>query len=126
VNRILIVDADARTRLQCLERLAREGYEVRTAAGPARALQVVEEFAPDLTIVEPFLPEGSDIDLVERLLRWNRALRIVIHTEHPSLRCDFRCWAADAFVEKSGDLEPLVETVRALLNVPAAEALTAG
>lgn len=61
---ILIVDDDRRLRELLEEYLAREGYDVSTAANAAEARKLVETEMFDLAVVDVMMPGESGIDLV--------------------------------------------------------------
>jgi two-component system, OmpR family, response regulator len=69
--RILIVDGDEVARISMERALAQEGYTVRGQADGADAKQVLEEFRPDLAILEAKLGavlDGYDLAQVLRSL----------------------------------------------------------
>jgi CheY-like chemotaxis protein len=72
-KQILLVDdqADAIDALAMLLEL--DGHEVRTAYSGAGALAIVDNFIPDLALIDVSMPDMSGMDLA-RLLRQNGAL----------------------------------------------------
>ncbi|MCZ7646975.1 MAG: response regulator [Planctomycetota bacterium] len=66
-NRILMVDddRDIRESVRCL--LLRQGYGVKTAASLDQAVAQLRSNAFDLLIVDGVLPDGSGLDLLERM-----------------------------------------------------------
>ena len=86
-SRCLIVDDSPvflRTAVRLLER---DGFEeVRTASTIAEALACMEEFRPDVTLVDVYLGEENGFDLVEQLDRagWcSRSTVILVSTHDP-------------------------------------------
>ena len=86
-SRCLIVD-DSPVFLQTAARLLqRDGFkEIRTASTIAEALACMEEFRPDVTLVDVYLGEENGFDLVEQLDRagWcSRSAVILVSTHDP-------------------------------------------
>ena len=86
-SRCLIID-DSPVFLQTAVRLLqRDGFEeVRTASTIAEALACMEEFRPDVTLVDVYLGEENGFDLVEQLNRagWcSRSAVILVSTHDP-------------------------------------------
>ena len=86
-SRCLIVD-DSPVFLQTAVRLLqRDGFEeIRTASTIAEALACMEEFRPDVTLVDVYLGEENGFDLVEQLDRagWcSRSAVILVSTHDP-------------------------------------------
>jgi two-component system alkaline phosphatase synthesis response regulator PhoP len=66
-ERIVIVEDDASIREGLELNLRLEGYSVRSAAGSAEALTLLEDGAPDLLLLDLMLPDGSGLDLLRRI-----------------------------------------------------------
>jgi ActR/RegA family two-component response regulator len=85
--RCLIVDDSAAFLETATRMLQRDGFEtIRTASTTAEALRSIEEFCPDVTLVDINLGEESGFDLVEELNRsgWcARSAVILISTHDP-------------------------------------------
>lgn len=66
-KRVLIVDDEANivTALDYL--LSRSGYEVRTASNGEDALRQVQDFAPDLVLLDVMMPRKSGYDVCQRI-----------------------------------------------------------
>jgi DNA-binding response OmpR family regulator len=79
-KKVLIVDDEPNivTALDYL--LSRSGYEVRAASNGEEALRQVQDFAPDLVLLDVMLPRKSGYDVCQRIRErpeWS-AIRIVI------------------------------------------------
>ena len=86
-SRCLIVD-DSPVFLETAVRLLkRDGFEeIRTASTIAEALACMEEFRPDVTLVDVYLGDENGFDLVEQLDRagWcSRSAVILVSTHDP-------------------------------------------
>jgi CheY-like chemotaxis protein/anti-sigma regulatory factor (Ser/Thr protein kinase) len=66
-RRILLVDDNEDALVLLAEALQVAGHVVRTAIDPAQALQVLEEFKPDLAILDIGLPVMDGYELAQRI-----------------------------------------------------------
>ncbi|MGH7285549.1 MAG: ATP-binding protein, partial [Polyangiaceae bacterium] len=66
-RRVLVVEDDPKHLHAIEELLARAGHDVHTATGPASAMTDVEQFGPELIVVDLGLPNRAGFDLVEGL-----------------------------------------------------------
>lgn len=86
-SRCLIVDDSPVFLRTAAKLLQRDGFEeIRTASTIAEALACMEEFRPDVTLVDVYLGEESGFDLVEQLDRtgWcSRSAVILVSTHDP-------------------------------------------
>ncbi|MCX7840794.1 MAG: response regulator [Anaerolineae bacterium] len=65
--RILVIDQDHATLVWLRSKLSAEGYSVETVPRGDVALQKIEQQVPDLIVLDPRLPDGNGLDLVQRL-----------------------------------------------------------
>jgi len=114
---ILIADRNRNVREFMKRELMAEGYRVRVARDDREVLEAVESSDPPaLVILDPEIPYGGALEVVETLGMRKPGLPIVIHslsredTLHPSLK------RVAAFVEKSGNMEHLKETLASVLH----------
>ena len=56
-RRVLVVEDDPSLRLVLVDALVDEGHDVREAASGARALAVLQEWLPDLILLDITMPE---------------------------------------------------------------------
>lgn len=79
--RVLIVDDEPNiiTSLEFL--MKRQGYDVRVARDGEEALAAVEEFAPQVVLLDVMLPDHDGYEVCERLRRdYGDRLRIIMLT----------------------------------------------
>jgi two-component system, NtrC family, nitrogen regulation response regulator NtrX len=121
-GRILVVDDEADIRATISDILVDEGYSVGVAADAAAARAEVARQAPDLILLDVWMPEVDGISL---LREWSRegALRcpVVVLSGHGTVETAVeatRLGAAD-FVEKPLSLAKLLRTVEKALQAGA-------
>ena len=114
--RILIVDRETESRERVRDELVAEGFEVRTATDGATATRLVEEWDPQLAVLDVRLGEESGLDLLRHLLELRRTLATILVSAYPGYRDDFTAWLADAFLNKSRDVGELKSKIHELLE----------
>ena len=86
-RRVLVVEDDPKQIHAIEELLARAGHDVHAATGPASAMTDIEQFTPELVVVDLGLPGGAGFKLVDELaLRKKSAskkLAVVALTSRP-------------------------------------------
>jgi CheY-like chemotaxis protein len=115
--RILLVEDEENVRLLYKQELEERGYEVLCAGDGRTAVDMARELCPDVVIMDINLPERMDgIESMSRILSYNKDTPVILNTGYSEYQDSFMSWAADAYVLKSADLEPLVEAVEKALR----------
>lgn len=94
LKRVLVVEDDFLNRMMFCEVLRQGGYHVEEVVDARLALKEVEEFGPDLIVLDIHLPHVSGIDII-KLLKLNESLR------------DIPVLAVTGFVGNGAELEVL-------------------
>src|SRR3954464_6550105 len=66
-GRVLVVEDDAEIADVLRRTLRQEGHEVRSAGDGVEALQMAEDFVPDLVILDLGLPKRDGVEVCRRL-----------------------------------------------------------
>ena len=66
-RRVLLVDDDADARELVGEFLSYEGFTVETAGDGASALEVLDDFAPDVVVTDLEMPGMNGLELIRRI-----------------------------------------------------------
>lgn len=116
-GRVLLVDDD-RFLLENVGRLMKaQGYEVRTAADGAEALRAVEEFIPDVAILDVGLPDTDGMSLCKTLRRdWRFPIIMLTALSESGEKIQGLDAGADDYLTKPFDPGELVARVRAQLR----------
>jgi sigma-B regulation protein RsbU (phosphoserine phosphatase) len=77
--RIVVVDDD-HSMLRAIERVLRQNYDVVATAAPRDALKLVDEFKPDLAILDIRMPELDGFELMKELKDLRPHLDIILMT----------------------------------------------
>ncbi|MBN1163641.1 MAG: response regulator [Candidatus Krumholzibacteriota bacterium] len=113
--KILIVDDEENVRKLYIEEFENEGYETVSAAGVGEAISAVEQENPDLLILDIKLGPESGIDALVEIVERRKNMPVILNSAYSMYKDNFQTWAADAYIVKSVDLNPLKEKVRELL-----------
>jgi len=86
MQRILIIDDDAPTRVSLQARLEKEDYEVLTAEDGSTGLSLAERENPSLIVLDLGMPDIDGVDVLDRLrqsvVTWD--VPVVVLTGWPS------------------------------------------
>ena len=113
---ILLVDDDDAQREMYQVRLERQGYAVRSVASADAAMEALGEGRPDVIVLDIAMPERDGLSALQELLDRDPSLPVIIHTAYPSYADNFLAWAAEEYVVKSQDVEPLIQAIRTALD----------
>lgn len=114
--RVLIVEDDAIVREIVAGCLAAEGFQTASAASAAAAETLINLGSFDLALVDVQLPDGSGLDLVERLRR-QRDIAVIYMTGLGSPDARVRgLETGDDYIVKPVEVRELVARVRAVLR----------
>ena len=119
MNTILVVDDDRNLRQLYQAELETEGYRVLLAKNGNEATRSVGKETPDLIVMDIRMPEKDGLDAMAQILRDHGRIPIILNTAYSSYQDDFLTWAADAYIIKSADLEPLKNKIREILSANA-------
>jgi DNA-binding response OmpR family regulator len=120
---ILVVDDDFLIRNTLKLYLEREGYLVSLASNGMEAIKCLEQAAPDVLILDLFMPEMDGFETLRRLNHAARRARIlVISGGGSAAHCEFITVAsklgADSVLKKPFTAPELAAAVEALLPPP--------
>ena len=117
MSKLLIVD-DSVALLEVMKSiLERNGYTVKTLNMTPGIYQVINEFQPDLLILDIYLA-GEDGREICKEIRKNAETKhvcILVFSASPKTLEDYRNYYADDFIEKPFDITILVEKIKSVL-----------
>lgn len=113
---VLIVDKDFQQVLAYKSMFESQGYHVKFTHSGNEALAICAHEQVDLIVTEALLPDMPGLDFIETIASKKKRIPIVINTNHPGYSQNFRCWAADAIVQKSMGMHALSTQVANLLH----------
>jgi two-component system alkaline phosphatase synthesis response regulator PhoP len=117
MRRVLIVDDDPKVCETLGRYLAHAGYTTSSALDGAKALELVQTFAPDLVILDLLLPRVSGLEVC-RMLRAKSAIPIIMLTARTTEQDKLTglSLGADDYLTKPFSPRELVARVEAVLR----------
>ncbi len=99
--KILIIDDEEIVRDSCIQILAKNDYEIRTAENGIIGLEVLEEYQPDLTFVDLKMPGISGFEVLEKIHAFDPTIVTIVITGFATVDS-----AVDAMKKGSYDFLP--------------------
>ena len=117
-QRILVVDDENSISELIATSLKFVGFDVRTAASGAQALQIAEEFKPHALILDVMLPDQNGFDVCRQIRSEGHNIGVLFLTAKDSVEDKIAglTIGGDDYVTKPFSLEELVARLRALLR----------
>jgi len=117
-RRILHVDDDPDIRLLIAASLQNFGYFVATAGTSAEALDLAKQFKFDLSILDVRLPDGSGIELCQKIKLLQPNAPAIYYSAYASDEEQEAALsvAGDAYLKKPVSMEKIEQTVAELLQ----------
>ncbi len=117
MTRVLVVDDDPSLVRTLQINLRARGYEVLVARDGRTALQVTEEEAPDIVVLDLGLPDLDGISVLHRLRTFTAVPVVVLSARHSSDdKVEALDLGADDYVTKPFGVEELMARIRAALR----------
>ena len=117
-QRILVVDDENSISELIATSLKFVGFDVRTAASGAQALQITEEFKPHALILDVMLPDQNGFEVCRQIRSEGHNIGVLFLTAKDSVEDKIAglTIGGDDYVTKPFSLEELVARLRALLR----------
>ncbi|WP_459941032.1 MULTISPECIES: response regulator [Deferrisoma] len=116
VARILIVDDEEHIRTLYTLELEDEGHEVLALETGKDIVPHVEEFRPDVVILDIKMVDVSGLDVLQELRNRFYDLPVILCSAYGSYKGDVKSVAADYYVVKSSDLTELKRKIQQALE----------
>ncbi len=85
MKKILIVDDQLGIRLLLTEVFKKEGYETNQASNGVEALALLEEYKPDLVLLDMKIPGMDGLEILRRIRRIDTTLKVIMMTAYGEL-----------------------------------------
>jgi two-component system, OmpR family, response regulator len=117
-TRILVVDDEPNISALLSATLRLVAFDVRVAESGHGALNAVEEFDPDLVVLDVMLPDLDGLDVARRLRATGRGVPVLFLTARDGVedRISGLTAGADDYVTKPFSLEEVVLRIKAILR----------
>jgi excisionase family DNA binding protein len=114
---VLVVDDDARLREFMRVNLEMEGYSVREASSAEEALEVIEDQAPELVLLDVVMPGVDGWQMLQRMQERHGSIPVIMFSGQvdPASAADAENRGARGFVGKPFDPQQLIERAKQLV-----------
>ena len=113
---ILVVDDDKNLRRLYKAELEADGYRVLLAEHGRRACELIPTEHIDIVVLDIRMPEMDGLEAMGRILRERHDMPVILNTAYSSYLENFSSWAAEGYLIKSADMEPLKQKIRETLR----------
>ena len=114
--KVLIVDDEQHIRSLYQLELEDEGYEVMTLESGKGLPEKIDEFKPDVVVLDIKMVDVSGLDVLQEVRSKYYDLPVILCSAYGSFKGDLKSVAADYYVVKSSDLTELKKKIRAALE----------
>ena len=116
MSKILVVDDQKCIRDLLANILCHDGYRVATALDSNSSLLSLQNFQPDLILLDLYLDGAEGFGLLQDFKRIAPDVPVIIFTAYDSYREDLRLAQAEAYVIKSHKFDELKKTIEKVLS----------
>ncbi len=115
---ILIVDDEASILKSLQGLLTDEGFEVNTAANGYEALQLIEAEAPDLVLMDIWMPGIDGLETLKEIKKTNPHIQVIMITGHGTIETAVQATKLGAFdfIEKPLSIDRVIVAINNALN----------
>jgi CheY-like chemotaxis protein len=80
--RVVVVEDDPDVRFLCQAKLEKEGFVTKTATDGVEGLSIIEEFHPQIILVDLLMPNMGGAEMLSRLrsTKWGSDIRVIVLT----------------------------------------------
>ena len=112
-GRILVVDDELEVRLVLREFLSGRGYDVQLAESGFRALEIAEEFNPQVVLLDVMMPKMDGVETLRQLLEARPGLSVIMVTANSDVGTTSKLLALGAadYIPKPFDLDYLDQAI---------------
>ena len=118
MNKLLIVD-DSAALLEVMKNILEfTGYTVKTLIRSDNIYKEIDEFQPDLLILDIFLAGEDGREICKELRRSveSKHFGVLVYSAFPKTLENYKSYYADDFIEKPFDVAYLVEKIKSVLR----------
>lgn len=114
--KLLIVEYDDKSKALYRKEFQKEGYEVLLVQNTGEALQKMQDFNPDMFVLDLNLPDMDGIAVINSIIQTNKFLPIIINSATCRQKNNFNCWGTKTYLIKSTDVFELKNKVSEYLS----------
>ncbi|MCB0419140.1 MAG: sigma-54-dependent Fis family transcriptional regulator [Bdellovibrionaceae bacterium] len=97
LKRVLVIDDEQNILVTLQGSLEDEGYMVDTAPDAQRGLERVQRFAPDVVLLDIWLPDQDGVEVLEKIKRLDPTIEVVMMSGHGTIETAVKAIKMGAF-----------------------------
>jgi DNA-binding response OmpR family regulator len=115
---ILFVDDEQDFLETTTKRLARRGYDVRSAINCSEAIRILEGGWPEVVVLDVMLPDRDGIQCLKEIKQKWPSVVVILLTGHASMQAGRQCleYGANDYCLKPIELDELIEKIKIALK----------
>ncbi len=116
---ILVVEDNSQIRMELAQILLEEGYQVASASNGEQALSEIQNFLPDLILLDLMLPGIDGLSLMEKVKKEHKNIIVIIVSGASDLNLAVEAMKMGAFdfIKKPYIAQELIMVIRKALNI---------
>jgi two-component system response regulator AtoC len=117
-KKILVIDDEKLIRWTLEQHLVKEGYEVLSADTAEKGMDLINEEAPDLVLLDNRLPEMTGLELLEKIHAPDRGLMVIMITAYGMVETAVKAmkFGAYDYISKPFNLEEITFVIKKALE----------
>jgi DNA-binding NtrC family response regulator len=121
--RVVIIDDEPQVRKSLYRVLTDEGYKVDTADSAKSGMELVERTKPHIVILDLKLPDGSGLDILNRVSELDESIQTIVITAYAEVQRAVEAMklGASDFLKKPYELEEILLAVKGMARRAARE-----
>ena len=118
IQKLIVVDGDALTRIHLKQMLVEDGFNVAEAGNGIEAISLIQNFQPDMVFVNITMPDKSGLEILKEIKVTNpqAQVAIIVGEGQQALAMEALKAGAVDFVTKPFDQEEILGTIKKALG----------
>lgn len=113
---IMILENNEQQRILCKQKLSNEGYNVITANDGKTAIKKVNDYWPDIVIMNVNISDVDIVDVIGNILIQHKNIPIILRTDNNFYGKNFHPWHANVITSRPSWFFELKEKIKTLPN----------
>ncbi len=110
--KVMVVEDEKNLLKLYKDELEDDGFEVMPVDNGRQVLSALEQFRPQLVVLDIKLGDVEGLEVLEQIKQFDRGLPVILNSAYSSYKANFSSWIADDYIVKSPDLTELKESIR--------------
>lgn len=119
MKRIMIIEDEPNLLNLYKDELEDDGYEVAAFDNGGEGVEKLQNFTPDVVVLDIKLERGGGgLEVLRAIKSHDKNIPVILNSAYNTFKNDFTTWMADAYIVKSSDLRELKGKIHELAFPP--------